>query len=267
MKRAYRSLLTCMLVLPLLAWGQCSRVLRVPVAPIGLSVTVDGEAIGGVYPDLLRGLGETCRFEFSVVPRARLELMFEGGQADLLVPASRTPRRDELGLFVPLVRSRPTLISLADSKERLPLRSLDELLRRRELRVVLVRGFDYGDSYQTLQRELGAQGRLTLAVDALEVARMLSLGMADLTVMSPSIIAGALHNDIRYKPLLMRLRVEPLEDLPWGDAGVYLSKSMSSADRQLLRELLERSARNGEAWKTFQRYYPGNILADGLKPR
>ena len=266
MIRACRLLSSCLLALPLLAWGQCSRTMKVPVAPIGLSVTIDGEAVGGVYPDILRSIGEDCRFEFSVVPRARLELMFESGQADLLIPATRTPRRDELGLFVPMVRSRPTLISLAD-KDRPPLRSLDELLRRRELRVVLVRGFDYGEGYLAMQRELASQGRLSQAVDALEAARMLSLGMADLTVMSPSIFAGALHNDARYKQLLARLRVEAVDEFPWGDSGVYLSKLMPAADRQLMRDLLERSARSGESWKAFQRYYPASILADGMKAR
>lgn len=266
MNRACRLLLGGLLALPLLARGDCSRPLKVPVAPIGLSVTVEGEVVGGAYPDILRSLGEGCRFEFSTVPRARLELMFESGQADLLIPASRTPRRDELGLFVPMVRSRPTLISLMD-KDRPALRSLDELLRRRELRVVLVRGFDYGEGYQTMARELGAQGRLIQAVDPLEAARMLSMGMADLTVMSPSIIAGAIYNDARYKALLPKLKIESVDELPWGDAGVYLSKSMSAADRALLRDLLEKSSRSGEVWKTFQRYYPANILVDGLRQR
>ncbi|MFH7044400.1 substrate-binding periplasmic protein [Paucibacter sp. JuS9] len=266
MSQACRLLLTGLLCLPMLAWGECSRPLKVPVSPIGLSVTVDGETIGGVYPDVLRGLGDACRFEFSSVPRARLELMFEAGQADLLIPATRTPRRDELGLFVPMVRSRATLISLLD-KDRPALRSLDELLRRRELRVVLVRGFDYGEAYLAMARELGSQARLVQAVDPLEAARMLSMGMADLTVMSPSIIAGAIHNDSRYKPLLAKLRIESVEEMPWGESGAYLSKSLPGADRAMLRDMLEKSTRSGEVWKTFQRYYPANVLVDGLRPR
>ena len=44
-------LLSCM---PLLAHAECSRALRVPVAPIGLAVTVNDGKVGGIYPDLLR---------------------------------------------------------------------------------------------------------------------------------------------------------------------------------------------------------------------
>jgi polar amino acid transport system substrate-binding protein len=97
----------------LLVWGAsaeaaCSRVMRVPVAAIGLSVTASGGAVGGVYPDVLRRIeaDSGCRFEFSVVPRARLEAMFIGGQADLLLPATRTPARDARGHFVPMGRAR-----------------------------------------------------------------------------------------------------------------------------------------------------------------
>ncbi|MDM4764676.1 transporter substrate-binding domain-containing protein [Pelomonas sp. SE-A7] len=229
-------------------------------------MTIEGETVGGVYPDILRNLGEGCRFEFSIVPRARLELMFEAGQADLLMPASRTPRRDELGFFVPMVRSRPTLISM--DKDRPALRSLDELLRRRELRVVLVRGFDYGEAYQGLAKELGTQGRLSQAVDATEVARMLSLGMADLTVMAPSIFTGALQNDARLKALVSRIRIEPVDELPWGESGVYLSKSaLSAIDRNQLKDLIDKAGRNGEVWKAFQRYYPASVLAESFRPR
>eukprot|EP01137_Pigoraptor_chileana_P009308 Opistho-2@57344 len=204
------------------ARAQCSRALNVPVAPIGLSVTTVGEAVGGVYPELLRGLAgkDGCNMNFTVVPRARLELMFESGRADLLVPATRTPRRDEHGVFVPMVSSRALLISLL-SDTRPPVQSLGELLeQRRELRVVVVRGFDYGDAYQALVRELGQQGRLLQAADPISVARMLNSGMADLTIMASTIMTGALQGDARVRFMLDRLRYEPVEELPWGESGI-----------------------------------------------
>lgn len=250
-------------------WAQCSRPLNVPVAALGLSVTTVGDNVGGLYPELLRGLAgkDGCSMVFSIVPRARQEVMFETGRADLLVPATRTKRRDEHGIFVPMISSRAQLISL--QSERPTLHSLAELQERRDLRVVVVRGYDYGDSYQALLKVLGQQGRLLQAVDPISVARMLNSGMADLTIMSATIMTGALQGDARVSFLLDRLRYEPVEELPWGESGIYISGKpvLAEADRALLRELLERSAKSGVLWRAFQRYYPPGGLAGSIKPR
>lgn len=245
--------------------ADCSRAMRVPAAPVGLSMVVSDEGVGGVYADVLNGIAG-CHFLFTPVPRARQEAMFENGRADLLIPASRTSRRDEFGFFVPLVHARATLISL--NSERAPVRSLQELRERRELRVALVRGFDYGEAYQALVKDLRAQRRLFLDVDPASVARMLQAGLADITIMAPSTLVGALHADARVKPLLERLRYEPVDELPWVDSGAYISKtSVSAQDRAVLHEALEKAARSGAVWKVFQRYYPAGSLTDSIKPR
>ena len=109
----YRCLLAaCAALAPWLAQATCSRVMNTPLAPTGLSVTVEGGTIGGIYPEILRSnqSRETCQFALWAVPRARLELLFETGKADVLIPAVKTPKREELGTFVPLSFSRATLI-------------------------------------------------------------------------------------------------------------------------------------------------------------
>jgi polar amino acid transport system substrate-binding protein len=258
-------LLVAGLVASTAAAGQCSRAMQVPVAPVGLSMIVADGEIGGVYADVLRGISG-CDFVFAGVPRARLEAMFEAGRADLLIPASRSPRRDEHGVFVPLAQARATLISM--NAERAPIRSLQELRERRDLRVALVRGYDFGDAYHSLVKDLRAQGRLFLDVDPISVARMLNGGMADLTIMAPSIMVGALHADPRLSFLLDRLRYEPVDELPWTDSGAYISKkTVSESDRAVLREALDQAARTGMVWKAFQRYYPAGSLTDSIKPR
>jgi polar amino acid transport system substrate-binding protein len=249
-----------------LATAQCSRAIKVPLAPIGLSVTTNEGNIGGVYPELLRSLGASCSFDYQVVPRARMEALFESGQVDLLIPASRSPRRDEFGVFVPLIQARATLISL--NSERPPLRSVQDLLAQRDLRVALVRGFDYGSVYQSMIQELRQQGRLALEVDALSVARMLDAGMADVTVMAPSILTGTLVTESRVRHLLGRLRIEPVEDFPWTDSGVYLSKrALNEADRAALTALFERAGRSGVTWRSFQQHYPASSLDGSIRPR
>ncbi len=248
------------------ARAHCSRPIRVPLSPTGLSVVASGGAVAGVYPEILRKVSEEtqCQFEFAVVPRARLEAMFSGGSADLLLPATRTPVRDARGAFVPMMRSRAMLISL--SSDRPAVESLAELAQRRELRVVLVRGFDYGPAYQTLLQTLRDQKRLLLEADPLAVARALERQLADVTLMAPSIFTGTVLQDGRHRAMVDRLRYESLSELGWGESGIYLSNDLPAQDREVLADAMERSVRSGAFWKAVQRHYPPGSYEDGLKP-
>ncbi|MFZ6645477.1 substrate-binding periplasmic protein [Undibacterium sp. TJN25] len=252
---------------PLYAEAACSRTINVPISPIGQSVVISGDSISGVYPDVLRAASskDGCSFEFSVVPRARLDALFESGKADLLIPASKSARRDAQGTFVPLIFGRATIITVTSSRP--PIRNAQDLLDRHELKVALVRGFDFGDTYQKLVKELTRQGRVYLDTDAVSVARLLQSGIADVTIMAPSIMAGAIQDEPHTPGLLEKLRFEPIDELPWSDSGAYISKALGDADRAALRELLERSAKTGMVWNAFQRYYPASTLAGSIKPR
>ncbi|SDA81279.1 MULTISPECIES: ABC transporter substrate-binding protein [unclassified Janthinobacterium] len=263
-----RSVAMLALALPSLAGAQCSRDIHVPVSAIGASVVINGASVSGIYPDLLRSMGAKvgCNFIFSPVPRARLEAMFEAGKADMLIPASSTLRRDQHGLFIPLMGNRPLLISLQGA--RAPINSMQELIERRELRVALVRGYDYGASYQALAKELSSQGRLFYEVDALSVARLMQSGFIDATIMGPTILAGVAQNDARVYGLADRLRMEALPELPWGMSGVYLSrKSLTPDDQATLRELLEKAGRSGVLMEGFQRHHRQELLTLSIRPR
>lgn len=264
----WRALLALCLAMPLCAWAACSRDISVPVAPLGVSVIVRGAAISGIYPELLRTLGAKagCNFVLSAVPRARMEAMFETGKADILIPASGTPRRDRHGLFVPLLGNRPLLISVQSPRP--PVLSVQDLIERRELRVALVRGYDYGDTYQALSQELSKQGRLFLEVDALSVARLLHGGFVDATIMAPTILSGTLQGDARVKDMAEHLRLEALPELPWGMSGVYVSRSsLTPQDQATLRDVFERAGRSGALIDSFQRFHRPEILVSSIRPR
>lgn len=247
----------------------CSRLLQVPVATVGVSVYAVGERVAGAYPELLRQLGaqQGCEFRFSLMPRARVEQMFENGQADLLVPATRSDRRDRLGDFVPLVQSRAVTVGIAAGRE--PVRSLAELLgRNNKLRVAVVRGYDFGPAYRDAVERLREQGRLVVEQDPLGVARALQAGMAEISVLTPSILFGVLDADPRLQGLRQRLRVEPLDELPWSEAGFYLSRqSLNEADRQRLRQMLEQARDGGAVWRALLEHYPPGSMDGAMKPR
>jgi len=250
------------------AHAACSRVINAPVTALGFSVIVNGDSVTGIYPDIFRSLSskETCQFQFSAVPRARLEVMFENGQADILFPAIRTAKRDELGFFVPLIYTRATLISLQSARP--VMHNQQELLEQKNLKVVVVRGFDYGEAYQTIIAELQKQGRLVVEADTVSAARVLKAGIADFSIMAPYIFAGAAQGDVRVEDIVDKLRFDPLPELPWSDSGIYLSKkSLSQDDRNALQEMMERAARSGVVWKGFLRYYKPEVLKEGNRPR
>lgn len=245
----------------------CSREIAVPVSASGSGVIVEGQEIKGIFPDLLREMSRKsgCKFKFTVVPRARLVALYRIGQADILLPATRTPERDKLGTFVPMVNNRPMLISIAG--DRAPIASGQELLARRELRVAVVRGFDYGEEYTALITELGKQGRLFSEVDVTAVARLLHAGAVDLTILGPTLIAGAVRGDPRVQGMRDRLRVEAIPELPWKYSGAYISHALSKDDQRTLHEGLEKMARSSQVMDTYLRYFSADLLEGNVRPR
>jgi polar amino acid transport system substrate-binding protein len=248
--------------------ADCSRDIVVPVSTTGVSVIVGNGTFNGIYPEIFRSLGPRagCHFTFTSVPRARQELLFESGKADLLLPATRTPARDVHGIFVPMVGHRAVLISLQSQRPQIT--NAQDLLDRRDLRVAIVRGYDYGDAYQAIVRELARQGRLFIEVDPSAVARLLYVGAVDITIMGPTILAGAINRETRVNGMLDRLRMEAIPELPWQQTGVYVSRSsLNPDDRAVLLELLERAAKSNVVMEGFQRYHRPEILAESVRPR
>lgn len=254
------------MALPFDSLAACSRIIQVPVTAIGYSIIIQAEAVSGIYADLLREVEKDgCQFHFTTVPRARLEIMFKAGTADLLLPSTRTPQRDELGLLIPLIKSRATIISL--SSDRPAITSAQDILLRKDLRLVLVRGFDFGSAYRTLVEEMTQQGRVILEADVVSVARMLKVSNNYISIMAPSIIVGAIKDDARVQNLHDKFRFEPIDELPWDDAGIYISNtSLDKADREYLQNALSRAAKSGVAWQSFKRYYSADLVKISIRP-
>ena len=245
----------------------CSRPIEAPMAPIGLSVSFDGERSTGIYPSLLRELTASagCEFQIRRVPRARLQKMFESGQADLLIPASFSPAREADGEFVPLVQVRAGLLTL--SRERAAPRSLADLIAQKGYKLAVVRGFSFGAPYDDAVEALRAQRRLIEEPDPAGVARALRQGLAHGTVMTASIFIGTLVQEPELASLTKQVRIEALEELGWSESGVYLSRhSLGDADRRALRAAFTQSARSGRIWQLFNDSYPPGSMGGSLRP-
>ena len=249
------------------AGHHCTREIAVPVSASGASVTTDGPQVGGIYADLLRAMSAKngCTFNFSVVPRARQVVLYKAGQADILVPASRTKSRDQYGTFIPMISHRAMLISMAGSHA--PIASAQELLERHELKVAVVRGFDYGEAYSALIAELARQNRLFVEVDVVAVARLLNAGSADVTIMGPTLMAAAIRRDPRIHAMQEKLRIEAIPELPWHASGAYVSHALTPQDQQALTDMLEKVGRSNQVMEGYLRYFRADMLNDSVRPR
>jgi len=246
----------------LTAHAACSRVITVPVAPTGFNVQVTGEQVQGVYPDLLRGLGDAagCRFSFPIYPRARVTMMFFDTQdADVFIPASRTAERDAKALFVPMLKLTPTLISLRSRA--LTVSDVRGLLSRGALRAAVVRSYSWGDEYDALMRQLEAEKRVDYVSDLRTVGLMLRSGRVDFTILPPTLMYSALQDPAAPAEPLSDLAYRALDGLSRSEVGAYLSpQALNRSDLEKLRELLQRTVRDGSLQRSLERYYPADVL-------
>ena len=262
------AILAAGMVLAVAAHGACSRPINVPLSATGKSVVVDRGNLTGVYPDFFNSLSTRsgCVFTLSAMPRSRQELLFRAGQVDVLAPASRSPERDKSGYFVPLIHIRAELIS--NQKIVGDVHSVAQLLSSSKLRVGVVRGFDYGNTYQRMLAELERQGRLVVDVDAVAIGMLMKAGLVDATVMSPSIFAGSVESDARVSDLFPHLHYLALDDMPWSESGLYLSKaSLSASDAQALKDIFEHSLTSASVWAAYAKAYSPEIMRESFRPR
>lgn len=95
---------------------------------------------------------------------------------------------------------------------------------------------------------------------------MLKSNPGDVTIMVATILYGAMQEDPRMRDLRDKLRFEPLDNLPWGESGVYVSKSLEPGLFKFLQGALQRAAQSGVVHKGFAAYYPHQVLKDSIKP-
>jgi polar amino acid transport system substrate-binding protein len=258
--------LACLCAAPALARAGCSRPILIPSAPVGLSVLVRGNEVSGIFPEFLRQVGATisCDLVWSAAPRARIEVLFAKGGADILMPATSSAARDELGVFVPVLDTRAFAVALAS--DRPPLENMEQLLARRDLRVAMVRGFDYGPAYQKLAEQLAKQGRLRLESNPGSVVRLLQDGLSDVAILTPITVYGAIKTDARLQGMEARVRFEALPELQWHPSGIYLSRKLPAADLALLEKGIRDAAGNGLLVQAYKRTYPSHIISLGTRP-
>lgn len=230
----------------------CSRPIKAAIAPLALSIQInDKNEPYGPAVDVLTAVSAStgCRFVLSVVPRARMQVMFQNGEADFMY-ASQSPERDTVGILVPALVHGVSLFTLSDG----PWKDATENdLRTGRLRVNVVRGTNMDRRYHELIDSLESQKVLEEVVDAATLARKMARGRTDAGVWpATAFYAGALEAGIET-----RINAVPLPSLGRQRSGFYLSsKSLTDGDRAILQKAFEAELRTGGYWAALKKIYP-----------
>jgi polar amino acid transport system substrate-binding protein len=261
-------LISAMLLCVENVYARCSRPIQVPVSAYSYTVIVKGNQFSGILPDVLSAIEakSNCKFVYTLVPKNRQEILFETGQSDLLVSAVKTVRRDKFGIFFPFVQLRAAVISMEGQFP--PLHNAKDIIARTELKLVVVRAYDYGPAYQTIVEEMTKLGRVVVESDPISVAKLIRSNPKYVTIMAPTIFSGIIQSEPVLENLNGKIRFEKLDELQWTDSGVYISKlSMSASDQVYLKAQFEKYANMDNMWKSYLNYYPPEVIKIGIRPR
>jgi len=248
--------------------ARCSRLIQVPVAAYSYTVIVKENQFSGILPDVLSGLEakSRCRFAYTLVPKNRQEILFETGKSDLLVNAVKTARRDGFGIFFPFVQLRAVAISLEGQLP--PLHNAKDIIARSEIKLVIVRAYDYGSAYQAIVDDMTKLGRVVVEPDPISVAKLIRANPKYITIMAPTIFSGIVQSEPVLESLNGKIRFDKLDELQWTDSGVYISKvSLSPSDQIYLKAQFEKYANTDSIWKAYLNYYPPEVIKMGIRPR
>ena len=139
-----------------LAHSACSREILVPFSELGVDQWQREGVRAGLSIEYLEEVSRRsgCRFAYTDVPRARAWLMFARGEADVVLGAVRSARRNEAGSFYSQhIEEGVSLVSL--KAHPLHLKSREAILAS-GLAFSFVRGHDYGPR----TAELGVWGAM-----------------------------------------------------------------------------------------------------------
>jgi polar amino acid transport system substrate-binding protein len=228
----------------------CSRPLTLGLHEHGLLyASQTGEGIDkDVADEMSRRSG--CRLTLTMLPRARIWQLIESGALDFTLSGITNPQRDKFASFAWYVSNKYYLLVRRDAD----VRSVAEFRRKRGLRVGLIRSFRYGELANGFVDELEAQERITYAGSLDPLYTILLDDGIQAMIIEPfdfPVIAGA--------QLKAQTAILDFGDPPVPHGLVMSRKSLSAAQQQAWRDVIQSMRNDGTMRRIFEKYFPADL--------
>lgn len=224
----------------------CSRPLTLAYHDHGLlySRASDRGIDKDVAMEMLRRSG--CRFEISVMPRARIWMQIESGQLDFSMSGISNEAREKFAGFAWYLYNKYYLIVRKEAGAG----SLADFEANPRLKLGAIRSFRYSPRLNQLVDRLAPQQRITEVADHEQLLSMMKLDR----------IQGMIIEPFNYTQVDRRSLAELTQILEVGDPpvlhGLIMSKrSLSEAEQAKWRALIEGMRRDGTLLKILSKYF------------
>ena len=228
----------------------CSRPLTLGLHEHGLLyASQTGEGIDkDVADEMSRRSG--CRLTLTMLARARIWQLIESGALDFTLSGISNPQRDRFAAFAWYVSNKYYLLVRRDAQ----VQSVAEFRRKRNLRVGLIRSFRYGEQANAFVDALESQERVTYAGGFDPLYTILLDDGIQAMIIEPfdfPVIAGA--------QLKAQTAILDFGDPPVPHGLVMSRKSLSAAQQQAWRDIIQSMRKDGTMRRIFEKYFPADL--------
>ena len=228
----------------------CSRPLTLGLHEHGLLyASQTGEGIDkDVAEEMSRRSG--CHLTLTMLPRARIWQLIESGALDFTLSSITNAQRERFAAFAWYVSNKYYLLVRRDAG----VHSVAEFRRKRSLRVGLIRSFRYGEKANAFVDALESEDRVSYAGSLDPLYTILMDDGIQAMIIEPfdfPVIAGA--------QLKAQTTILDFGDPPVPHGLVMSRKSLSPAQQQAWRDVIQAMRNDGTMRRIFEKYFPMDL--------
>lgn len=228
----------------------CDRALSLGLHEHGLLYSVQtGEGIDrDIADEMARRSG--CRFNVSVMPRARIWQLIEGGALDFSLSGIANEARERFASFAWYDANKYYLLVRRDAG----VRTVDDFAARPALRLGVIRGFRYGAGANRMVDALDQAGRVSYATRLEPLYALLQEGGVHAMIIEPfdypAIETGRLRE---------QTQIVEFDDAPVPHGLIMSRKALSPEQLAGWRALIDGMRADGTMRRIFEKYFPADL--------
>lgn len=197
-----------------------------------------------VAQELMKRSG--CRFEVSVMPRARIWKWIESGELDFSMSGITNESRDKFASFGWYLYNKYYLMVRKDRQ----VSTLADFERDASLKLGAIRSFRYSPSANKMVDSITAQGRVVDVADHEQLLAMIKLDRIQAMIIEPFN-----YSQVDAKALGELTRIIEVGDPPTLHGLIMSKASLPEAELSKWRGLIDEMRRDGTLLKILRKYF------------